>query len=37
MLADEWRPGGAELTPTQKLSRRAVLDRYAAEIDAMYA
>ena len=36
LLADEWRPGGAELTPTQKLRRRAVLARYAAEIEALY-
>ena len=37
ILDADWRPGGAELTPTQKLKRRSVLDRYAAEIDAMYA
>ena len=37
ILDAEWRPGGAELTPTQKLKRRSVLARYAAEIDAMYA
>jgi long-subunit acyl-CoA synthetase (AMP-forming) len=37
ILDAEWRPGGAELTPTQKLKRRSVLERYAAEIDAMYA
>ena len=37
VLDADWRPGGPELTPTQKLRRRAVLARYAAEIDAMYA
>jgi long-subunit acyl-CoA synthetase (AMP-forming) len=37
ILDAEWRPGGPELTPTQKLKRRSVLARYAAEIDAMYA
>ena len=37
ILDAEWRPGGAELTPTMKLKRRSVLDRYAAEVDAMYA
>ena len=36
LLADEGRPGGAELAPTQKLRRRAVLARYAAEIEALY-
>jgi long-chain acyl-CoA synthetase len=36
VLPGEWRPGGPELTPTQKLRRHAVLERYAAEIDAMY-
>ena len=37
ILDAEWLPGGAELTPTMKLKRRSVLQRYAAEIDAMYA
>jgi long-subunit acyl-CoA synthetase (AMP-forming) len=37
LLRDEWRPGGAQLTPTLKLRRRAVVDRYAAEIEEMYA
>jgi long-subunit acyl-CoA synthetase (AMP-forming) len=36
VLRTEWRPGGAELTPTQKLKRRSVLTRYATEIEAMY-
>ena len=36
MLDDEWRPGGAELTPTQKLRAARCSSRYAAEIDAMY-
>jgi long-subunit acyl-CoA synthetase (AMP-forming) len=37
VLRDEWRPGGPELTPTQKLRRRSVLERYAEEIEALYA
>ena len=36
VLDEQWVPGGAELTPTQKLKRRSVLARHAAEIDAMY-
>jgi long-subunit acyl-CoA synthetase (AMP-forming) len=36
LVRDEWRPGGAQLTPTLKLRRRAVVERYSAEIEAMY-
>jgi long-chain acyl-CoA synthetase len=36
LLRDEWRPGGPQVTPTLKLRRRAVVDRYASEIEAMY-
>jgi long-subunit acyl-CoA synthetase (AMP-forming) len=36
LLGDEWRPGGPQLTPTLKLRRRAVIERYAAEIEEMY-
>jgi long-subunit acyl-CoA synthetase (AMP-forming) len=37
VLDADWRPGGPELTPTQKLRRRNVLARYADQIEAMYA
>jgi long-subunit acyl-CoA synthetase (AMP-forming) len=37
VLEADWRPGGLELTPTQKLRRRSVLTRYADRIEAMYA
>jgi long-subunit acyl-CoA synthetase (AMP-forming) len=31
-----WEPGGDELTPTMKLRRRPITEKYAAEIDALY-
>jgi long-subunit acyl-CoA synthetase (AMP-forming) len=37
ILDADWRPGGPELTPTQKLRRRSVLARYSDQIEAMYA
>ena len=36
VLPDEWLPGGDELTPTMKLKRRPIAEKYADEIDAMY-
>ena len=32
-----WEPGGDELTPTMKLKRRSIAQKYAAEIDELYA
>jgi long-chain acyl-CoA synthetase len=37
ILADDFTEAGGELTPTLKLRRNVVADRYAAEIDALYA
>jgi long-chain acyl-CoA synthetase len=37
VLDDDWMPGGVELTPTMKLKRRAIAERYAREIDELYA
>jgi long-subunit acyl-CoA synthetase (AMP-forming) len=37
ILPAEWQPGGDELTPTQKLKRKPIIEKYAAEIDALYA
>ena len=37
MLPAEWEPGGDELTPTQKLKRRPIAEKYAPEIEALYA
>jgi long-subunit acyl-CoA synthetase (AMP-forming) len=36
ILPSAWLPGGDELTPTMKPRRRAILAKYAAEIDALY-
>ncbi len=36
VLALEWMPGGDELTPTMKLKRKPIAEKYAAEIEAMY-
>ena len=32
-----WEPGGDEITPTMKLKRHAVTDKYADVIDSLYA
>ena len=37
LLADEWLPGGDELTPTMKLKRKPIATKYAARIEALYA
>src|SRR4051812_42676816 len=37
VLSHDWLPGGDELTPTMKLKRRPIADKYAAEIEAMYS
>jgi long-subunit acyl-CoA synthetase (AMP-forming) len=36
VLGVDWQPSGDELTPTMKLKRRVVAEKYAAEIDALY-
>jgi long-subunit acyl-CoA synthetase (AMP-forming) len=37
IVQGDWLPGGDELTPTMKLKRRPIGDKYAAAIEAMYA
>ncbi|MCW2992169.1 MAG: long-chain-fatty-acid--CoA ligase, partial [Solirubrobacterales bacterium] len=37
ILEDEWLPGGDELTPTMKLKRRPVGEKYREQIEALYA
>jgi len=36
LIADDWLPGGDELTPTMKLKRRPVEAKYADVIASMY-
>jgi long-subunit acyl-CoA synthetase (AMP-forming) len=36
ILPEEWQPGGDELTPTMKLRRRPIAEKYGPEIQAMY-
>ncbi|MFN8151824.1 MAG: AMP-binding protein [Solirubrobacterales bacterium] len=37
LLGAEWEPGGDELTPTMKLKRKPINDKYATEIEDLYA
>jgi long-chain acyl-CoA synthetase len=37
IVPGDWLPGGDELTPTMKLKRRPIAQKYGALIDAMYA
>ena len=36
ILPSDWEPGGDELTPTMKLKRKPILEKYAAEVEALY-
>ena len=37
LLPAEWMPGGDELTPTMKLKRKPIAEKYAQEIEQLYA
>jgi long-subunit acyl-CoA synthetase (AMP-forming) len=37
LLDEEWQPGGEELTPTMKLKRKPIHEKYSTEIDELYA
>jgi long-subunit acyl-CoA synthetase (AMP-forming) len=37
VLADEWAAGGDELTPTMKLKRKPIAEKYAGVIEELYA
>jgi long-subunit acyl-CoA synthetase (AMP-forming) len=36
VLDSEWHPGGDEMTPTSKLKRKAIAEKYADQIAALY-
>ena len=36
ILPSDWEPGGDELTPTMKLKRKPILEKYAAEVEGLY-
>jgi long-subunit acyl-CoA synthetase (AMP-forming) len=37
IVRGDWLPGGDELTPTMKLKRRPISEKYAEDIEGMYA
>ena len=37
ILPDVWEPGGDELTPTMKLKRKPIDEKYSEEIEALYS
>lgn len=36
ILPGDWAPAGDELTPTMKLKRRPIAEKYAHEIEVLY-
>jgi long-subunit acyl-CoA synthetase (AMP-forming) len=37
ILSEPWEPGGDELTPTMKLKRKPIDEKYAEQIEALYS
>ena len=36
ILPSDWEPGGDELTPTMKLKRKPIAEKYTDEIEDLY-
>ena len=36
IVEGDWQPGGDELTPTMKLKRKPIAEKYADQIEAFY-
>jgi long-subunit acyl-CoA synthetase (AMP-forming) len=36
LIAEDWVAGGDELTPTMKLKRKPIADKYANEFENLY-
>ena len=37
VLPCDWPPAGDALTPTMKLKRRPIIEKYASQIEALYS
>ncbi len=37
VLGNDWAPGGDELTPTMKLKRKPIAEKYSEQVEALYA
>jgi len=37
IIPGDWQPGGVELTPTIKLKRKPIAQKYEREIEELYA
>ena len=37
VLSTDWAPGGEELTPTMKLKRKPIAEKYASQIEELYS
>jgi long-chain acyl-CoA synthetase len=37
VIPGDWAPGGDELTPTMKLKRKPIAEKYSEDIEAMYS